>query len=97
MKIKLLFLVSLIISTLGANQNQYILNHDDLLDQRAQTKIMEIGDEVRLKLNVNLYVDIKENNGIDRKLPREKRIVLMKEEEKNMVFLFLPCSFLIKV
>jgi len=88
-KIKLLFLLSFILTTtlttLSANQNPYILTHDGLIDQRAQDKIFEIGSEVKSKLNVNLYVDMKENNGLNVELPREERIKKMKEIEQNMV------------
>lgn len=86
MKIKL-FLVSvfLVITSLGANQNPFILSHDELLDQRAQEKIFEIGTELKSKLNVNLYVNVKEDNGINRELPREEKIAKMKQFEQNMV------------
>ena len=85
MKAKALFFILLFITTLGANQNPYILKHDGLIDQRAQTKIFEIGSEVQSKLNVNIYVDVKENNGLDMDLSREERIKLMKDIEKNIV------------
>jgi hypothetical protein len=77
--------VTLIVSTLIAKQNPYILTHDNLVDQRAQEKIFEIGQEVKEKLGVNLYIDIKENNGIDPKENRESRISLMKKKEKELV------------
>jgi hypothetical protein len=67
------------------NTNQYILTHDSLIDQRAQDKIVEIGDEVKEKLGVNLYIDVKENNGIDRKIERKLRIEMMKNIEANLV------------
>ena len=64
---------------MSGNQNPYILTHDGLIDQRAQDKILQIGDEVKEKLGVNLYIDIKENNGIDRKVERAQRIEMMKK------------------
>jgi len=81
LKIKLLLLLSLLFSSLYANQNPYILTHDGLIDQRAQDKILEIGDESKKKLAVNLYIDVKENNGIDPKAPREIRQKLMKAKD----------------
>ena len=56
-----------------------------LIDQRAQVKILEIGNETKSKLNVNLYVDIKENNGINPKEDRTIRMSLMKEKEQELV------------
>ncbi|MGB5868007.1 MAG: hypothetical protein WBG69_09075 [Arcobacteraceae bacterium] len=85
MKSKLLFLVLVCISALNASQNPYIIMHDGLIDQRAQDKIFQIGQESKEKLGVNLYVDIKENNGIDPKEKRDVRISLMKEKEKALV------------
>jgi len=84
-KIKLLFLLLLTISNLQAIQNPYILTHDGLIDIRAQDKILEIGNETKTKLKVNLYIDIKENNGIDPKEDRAIRQKLMKEKEQLIV------------
>ncbi len=85
MKIRLLFLVTLFLTTLVANQNPYIITHDDLIDQRAQDKILEIGNEAKQKLGINLYIDVKENNGIDRKIERKQRLEMMKNIEANLV------------
>jgi len=82
---KLLFLISLFITTLSGNQNPYILTHDGLIDERAQSKIIEIGNETKFKLNVNLYVDIKENNGINPKEDRNIRMALMKKKELELI------------
>ena len=85
MKSKIFLLLTVFITGLFANQHPFILTHDGLIDQRAQDKIYEIGSELKSKLNVNLYIDIKENNGLNVKLPRPERLKLMKEIEKNMV------------
>ena len=85
MKNKVLLLLILCGTTLVANNNPYILTHDGLIDKRAQDKIFKIGNEVKEKLNINLYIDIKENNGLNVKLPRPERIKQMKYIEKNMV------------
>ena len=85
MKIKLLFLVLLYVLNLQATQNPYILTHDGLIDSRAQDKILEIGNESKEKLGINLYIDIKEDNGIDPKEKRDIRKTLMKEKEQEIV------------
>eukprot|EP01156_Anaeramoeba_ignava_P014363 Anaeramoba_ignava/a608912_68.p1 GENE.a608912_68~~a608912_68.p1 ORF type:complete len:200 (+),score=-2.28 a608912_68:672-1271(+) len=71
--------------TLWANQNPFILTHDGLIDQRAQDKIFQIGSETKSKLNVNLYVSIEENNGIDMDKPIEERRKLMKLYEQKLL------------
>lgn len=85
MRFKIFFLVSFFVSSLLAQNNPYILTHDGLIDQRAQDKILEIGNEVKKKLNINLYVDIKENNGIDPELPRPERKKLMKQKDQEII------------
>ena len=85
MRNKLLFLILLFVTVLSGNQNPYIITHDGLIDQRAQVKILEIGNETKSKLKVNLYVDIKENNGINPKEDRTIRMSLMKEKEQELV------------
>lgn len=85
MKNKVLLLVILYCNSLIANNNQYILTHDGLIDARAQDKILEIGNETKTKFNVNLYIDIKENNGINPKEDREVRKKQMKVREQEIV------------
>jgi len=80
----LLFLI-ITITVSQADINKYLLTGDTLIDPRAQGKINEIGDEVKKKLNVNLYLDIKENNGIKRELERKDKIILMKQKEQELV------------
>lgn len=82
---KLLFLLLVFISTLSANQNPYIIMDDGLIDQRAQDKIFEIGQETKQKLGVNLYVNIQENNGINPKEKRDIRKNLMRKLEAEMI------------
>ena len=85
MKIKLFFLLLISVANLQANQHPYILTHDGLIDARAQDKILEIGNETKTKLNVNLYIDIKENNGINIKEERSIRQKIMKQKEQEIV------------
>lgn len=85
MKNKVLLLVILYCNSLIANNNEYILTHDGLIDARAQDKILEIGNETKTKFNVNLYIDIKENNGINPKEDRAIRKKQMKVKEQEIV------------
>ncbi len=85
MRLRILTLLIFIATTLIAQNNKYILLHDGLLDQRAQEKIAQIGLEVDEKLKTNIYVHIIENNGIDMKLSREKRIIQMREFDKKVI------------
>jgi len=77
------------ILTLSLNANvtktNYILNTGGLLDERAYIKINEIGAEVKEKLNVNIYLDVKGDNGINIDLPMKEKIKLMKVAEKTLV------------
>jgi hypothetical protein len=66
-------------------QNPFIINDGGLIDKRAEEKIFQIGSEVKAKLNVNLYVDVQQDNGLDIKLPRKERIAKMRQLEQEKV------------
>jgi hypothetical protein len=68
-----------------ANTINFILNDGGLIDKRAFTKINEIGNEAKTKLNVNIYLDVKGNNGIDTTLSMKEKIKLMKTKEKELI------------
>jgi len=80
-----LILLFLLITNILANQVPYILTNSAILDERAILKIKEIGDEAKATLGVNIYVDLKGDNGIDIDLPREQRVKLMKQKEKELI------------
>jgi len=82
---RLLIAIFVILNIAYASQNTFILNHSGLVDQRAYIKINEIGLEVKNKLNTQIYLDIKGDNGIDLKLDRKSRISLMKKIEKKLI------------
>ena len=85
MRFKLLLMLAIIISTLTAKENSFILLHDGLIDQRAQIKINEIGTEVKAKIGTSIFLHIIENNGINMALPREERIVQMRKYDKKVL------------
>jgi len=80
-KSKIFLLLFGLTSLIANSTNTYVLADGGILDQRAQEKIKEIGDEVKEKLHINMYVDLKGNNGIDIDLPRDTRVKLMREKE----------------
>lgn len=82
---KFLLILLLAFTAIFASENKFILKHDGLIDQRAQEKINEIGLEAKLKLDVNIYAFIIENNGIDLSLLREDRIKMMREFDRELI------------
>ena len=82
--LKIFFLVNIMLLGLYANSS-FILNDSGLLDPRAKDKITQIGQEVKQKLNINIYVDLKGTNGIDMDLPRSQRIKLTREKDKEIL------------
>ena len=84
MKSKILLLLVFVVSAIATPTIPYIITHDGLIDQRAQDKINDIGLEVKSKLKANIYVDIRENNGIKTSLDRKERIALMKLKEAEL-------------
>ena len=74
----------LFVISANATKTNFILNTAGLLDERAYIKINEIGTEVKSKLNVNIYIDVKGDNGINPELPMRERIKLMKQKEVEL-------------
>lgn len=68
-----------------ANTENFILNTAGLLDQRAGEEINTMGNEVKSKLRVRVYLDIKGSNGINPDLPLKERIPLMKQKEADLI------------
>lgn len=85
MKFKFLTIILIFSTFLYAEAGKYILNTGGLLDQRASEKINTIGSEVKAKINLQIYLDIKGDNGINPELPREQRISMMKQKEAELV------------
>jgi len=85
LKFKFLTIILIFSTFLYAEAGNYILNTSGLLDQRASEKINIIGSEVKSKINVQIYLDIKGDNGINPELPREQRISMMKQKEAELV------------
>jgi hypothetical protein len=85
LKLKLIVFIAFIVTSLSAATSKFILNHDGLIDQRAQDKIVQIGLEVQKKLNSNIYIYIAENNGIDMEKSRDERIQKIREFDKKIL------------
>ena len=56
----------------------FILNDDSLIDQRAKDKINQIGDEAKSKLGVNIYVYAKSTLGLDENIKTKEKIEAIK-------------------
>ncbi|MFW3328507.1 hypothetical protein ACN9JT_08650, partial [Aliarcobacter butzleri] len=63
-KVGVIFSLLLFFCT-NLNAENYILNDDKLIDDRAKEKINQIGDEVKSKLGVNIYIYAKSTLGLD--------------------------------
>ena len=81
--LKYVVLLYILVSGLYAS-NQFIIDDDSLIDKRAEKKIFEIGSEVKQKLGVNIYISLKEDNGIDPELDIKQRRVMMKQYENTI-------------
>ena len=75
----LLFLCS------NLSAQQFILNDDKLIDDRAAIKINEIGAEVKSKLGVNIYVYAKSNLGLDENLKTKEKLDFIRNNENQIV------------
>lgn len=80
-----LTLLLFFIPTLNASTNQYVLSHDELIDQRAIDKINEIGNEVETKTGIKIYLFVKENYGIDDSLSMKEKFEKIKLYEDELL------------
>ena len=84
------FKVGVIISLLlflysNSFAQSYILNDDSLLDSRVKEKIKEIGNEVKTKLGINIYIHVKGTLGLEPNLPTKDKIEFIKSYEENIL------------
>jgi len=63
----------------------FIINDDNLIDKRAEDKINQIGNEVKIKLNVNVYIYTKQTLGLDEELPMKKKFLAIKNFENEIL------------
>ena len=64
---------------------EFILNDDKLIDDRAKEKINQIGDEVKSKLGVNVYVYVKSTLGLDENIKTKEKIDIIKNNESQII------------
>lgn len=76
----------------------FILNDDKLIDDRAKEKINQIGAETKSKLGVNIYIYAKSTLGLDANIKTKEKIEFIKNHENQIVatlekpFVFLSIS-----
>ncbi|BAK74447.1 MAG: hypothetical protein AB7S49_12530 [Arcobacter sp.] len=67
------------------NAQNYILNDDGLIDIRAKEKINQIGDEVKSKLGVNIYIYAKSTLGLSENTNTREKIEAIKNNENQIL------------
>ncbi len=63
----------------------FIINDDKLIDDRAKEKINQIGDEVKSKLGVNIYIYVKSTLGLDENIKTKEKIDIIKNNENQII------------
>ena len=84
LKVGVIYSLLLFLCTSLSAQN-FILNDDNLIDTRAKEKINQIGDEVKAKLGVNIYVYAKSNLGLDENVKTKDKIDFIKSAENQII------------
>lgn len=81
-----LSLLFLFITNTNASENQFLLKSDNyIIDKRLQKQIDIIGNELKTKTNVTVYIHIKSSYGMDKDLPMKDKFRLIKEQESNLI------------
>ena len=63
----------------------FILNDDKLIDDRAKEKINQIGTETKSKLGANIYIYTKSTLGLDENIKTKDKLELIKNHEKELL------------
>lgn len=84
LKVGVIFSLLLFFYT-GLNAQNYILNDDKLIDDRAKEKINQIGDEVKSKLGVNIYIYAKSTLGLDENIQTKDKIEAVRLNENQVL------------
>jgi len=63
----------------------FILNDDGLIDSRAKEKINQMGDEVKSKLGVNVYIYAKSSFELDENISLKDKINYIKNFENEII------------
>ena len=83
-KVGVIFSLLLFFCT-NLNAENYILNDDKLIDDRAKEKINQIGDEVKSKLGVNIYIYAKSNLGLEENIKTKDKIDFIRNNESQII------------
>ena len=63
----------------------FIINDDKLIDDRAKEKINQIGNEVKSKLGVNVYIYVKSTLELDENIKTKEKIDIIKNNETQIL------------
>ena len=67
------------------NAQNFILNDDKLIDDRAKEKINQIGAETKSKLGVNIYIYAKSTLGLEENIKTKDKIDFIKNHESQII------------
>lgn len=85
MKLRIIGLLLFVATYLMAENQRFVLNGGGLLDIRTAEQINVIGNELKQKTGVNVYLDLKGNNGIDNELPFKQKVEMMNKLKADIV------------
>ena len=83
--IRLLFLGFFIGTSSLIAANDFTLDSGSLIDKRTVIKINEIGNELKNKTQISIYVHVKNNFGMKTNITTKEKIAFIKEYEQKLV------------
>lgn len=83
--IQLLFLGVFIGTSSLFAANDFTLDSGALIDKRTVSKINEIGNELKKKTQISIYVHVKNNFGMKNNITTKEKIAFIKEYEQKLV------------
>ena len=83
LKVISLFLL-LLLTNASASEN-FLLNSDAVIDPRTTVKINQIGNELKEKTGINVYLYAKKTFGVKKNTPTKEKLEYIKNYEENLL------------
>lgn len=83
--LKVISLFLLLLLTNSSASENFLLNSDAVIDPRTTVKINQIGNELKDKTGINVYLYAKKTFGVKKNTPTKEKLEYIKNYEENLL------------
>ncbi|MCJ8326010.1 MAG: hypothetical protein MJK08_02820 [Campylobacterales bacterium] len=83
--LKVISLFLLLLLTNAIASENFLLNSDAVIDPRTTVKINQIGNELKEKTGINVYLYAKKTFGVKKNTPTKEKLEYIKNYEENLL------------